>query len=71
MKTVEPQNLMDGLFYEMNRCRELLKAYEEIGPAGMFGKAMITRDIDFAEQAIKENDVIKMLQAYSTLKECN
>jgi hypothetical protein len=64
------ENLMDGLFKEMNRCRELSKAYEEIGSAGIFGLAMILRDIDAAEQAIKENDVIKMLQAYKSLKEC-
>ncbi len=63
-------NLMDGLFKEMNRVRELQKAYEEIGPAGLFGLAMIKQDIQKAEQAIKENDVIKMLVAYNSLKEC-
>jgi hypothetical protein len=65
------ENLMDGLFKEMNRCRELLKEYEAIGPVGAFGKMMITQDILFAEQAIKENDVVKMLQAYESLKGCN
>ena len=65
------ENLMDGLFKEMNRCRELLEAYKEIGPVGQFGYTMIKRDIDFAESAIKENDVVKMLKAYQNLKECN
>lgn len=64
-----PENLMDGLFKEMNRCREVLKHYEEIGPVGAFGAAMIRMDIQTAEQAIKDNDVVKMLTAYNALKE--
>jgi hypothetical protein len=67
--TEKSENLMDGLFKEMNRCRELKKLYDEI-PQGKFGSVMIQQDINFAEQAIKENDVIKMLQAYNTLKGC-
>jgi hypothetical protein len=63
------ENLMDGLFKEMNRCRELKAMYEEI-PQGKFGARMIQIDIDNAEEAIKSNDVIKMLQAYNALKEC-
>lgn len=66
----ETKTLMDGLFDEMNRCRELLKEYESIGAPGMFGAVMIKRDIDFAELSIRENDVIKMLQAYEALKQC-
>lgn len=64
-----PENLMDGLFKEMNRCREVLKQYEEIGAAGAFGAYMIKMDIQTAEQAIKDNDVVKMLTAYNALKE--
>lgn len=63
------ENLMDGLFNEMNRCREVLKHYEEIGPVGMFGATMIKADIDNAERAIRQNDVVKMLAAYQALKE--
>ena len=70
MKTDEPQNLMDGLFYEMNRCRDLLNEYKAIGPVGLFGHAMISAAIRYAEEAIKRNDVIRMLQAYNALKEC-
>lgn len=60
---------MDGLFKEMNRCREVLTHYEQIGAAGLFGVAMIRLDIATAERAIKENDVVKMLTAYNSLKE--
>lgn len=59
---------MDGLFNEMNRCREVLKLYEAI-PEGQMGAAMIRFTIRKAEDSIKENDVVKMLTAYAELKE--
>lgn len=62
------ESLMDGLFNEMNRCREGLKLYESI-PEGALGAIMIKRSIAKAEQSIKENDVVKMLIAYQDLKE--
>jgi RNA binding exosome subunit len=68
-KKSETKNLMDGLMDELNRNRELLKEYEAIGRAGMFGAHFIKQAINNGEQAIRENDVIKMLQAYSELKE--
>lgn len=66
---VEPKTLMDGLFEQMDRCRELKKMYDEI-PQGAFGAAMIQQTINEAETAIKGNDVIKMLVAYENLKQC-
>lgn len=66
--TEKPENLMDALFREMRRCREVLKMYEEI-PQGAFGALMIQQSIQNAENAIKENDVIKMIAAYQDLKE--
>jgi hypothetical protein len=65
----EPQNLMDGLMDELNRNRELLKEYEAIGPAGAFGAIFIRQAIARGESAIRSGDVIKMLQAYSELKD--
>lgn len=38
------------------RCRELLKRYEEIGPAGTVGRIFITGTIQEAEQALKDGD---------------
>lgn len=61
--------LMDGLLNEMNRNRELLKEYESIGWEGRFGAHMIKIAIRNAEQAIRENDVVKILLAYNELKE--
>lgn len=66
------ENLMDGLFSEMNRVRELIKEYEDpaLNGAGAFGAALMKIDIKKAEQSIKDNDVIAMLQCYEALKEC-
>ena len=64
-------NLMDGLFSEMNRVREVIKEYEHpaLNGAGNLAAAIMKIDIQQAEKAIKDNDVIAMLQAYSKLKE--
>ena len=65
-----PENLMDGLFSEMNRVREIIKEYESpyLKGAGMFAAAFMKADISFAEQAVRDMDVIKMIQAYEKLK---
>ena len=64
------ENLMDGLFSEMNRVREIEKEYDALpGNAGAFASYMMKVDINEAEKSIKENDVIKMLQCYTKLKE--
>lgn len=64
------ENLMDGLFSEMNRVRDLVKEYEHpaLNGAGRFAASFMKHDIILAESSIKENDVIKMLQAYEKLK---
>jgi hypothetical protein len=70
-ETHEPQNLMDGLFSEMNRVREIIKEYEHpsLEGAGIFAATLMKMSIINAENSIKENDVIKMLSAYSELKD--
>jgi hypothetical protein len=64
------ENLMEGLLNQMNRCRELVKLYESIGPTGVFGKAMIEQDIKQAEKAIGGGDVVEMVAAYKALEGC-
>lgn len=64
------ENLMDGLFSEMNRVREIVKEYDSLpNNAGAFGSALMRLSIQNAENAIKDNDVIQMLVAYEKLKE--
>ena len=71
VETKEPKNLMDGLFEEMNRVREVIKQYEmpELKGAGMFAAYLMKQSIANAEYAIKNNDVIAMLASYQDLKE--
>jgi len=63
-------NLIEGIQQQCNRCRELIQQYESIGPAGVFGAAMIRGDIKDAEDAIASGDVVEMLRAYKILEGC-
>jgi len=60
--------LGDELPREQARCRELLVAYKEIGPAGAFGAAMIEQSLREADQASISGDIVAMLRAYEKLK---
>lgn len=64
------ENLMDGLFSQMNRVRELIKEYEHpaLNGAGQFAAHFMKRDIAAAEQSIKNDNVIEMLSAYKQLE---
>ena len=62
------ENLAEGLVRELNRNRELLEDYKEIGPNGAFGAKMIEIDISAGEKAQGETDVIAMCQAFNSLK---
>jgi hypothetical protein len=65
------ENLMDGLFSEMNRVREIIKEYENpaLQGAGIIAASLMKMDIQAAEQSIRSNDVVEMLLCYSKLKE--
>jgi hypothetical protein len=61
--------LGDALPREMTRVRDhVLPAYQSIGPAGAFGLAMIRADLDAAQKAMIEGDVVEMLRLYKVLK---
>ena len=60
--------LGDELPQEQARCRELLIAYKEIGPAGAFGALMIEQSLREADQASISGDIVAMLRAYEKLK---
>jgi len=64
----EPTNLAEALLEELKRNRELLAIYKEIGPAGTFAYTMVSKDIDDANKAMIEGDVVSMIQCYETLK---
>jgi energy-converting hydrogenase Eha subunit B len=59
----------EEILVELKRNRELLDIYKELPDnAGFFGAAMIKQDIEEAERALAEGDVVKILQAYQKLK---
>lgn len=62
-------DIVDGLQTEMDRCRKLIKTYNEI-PTGAFGAAMIKAEIKNAESAIANGDIVKMIYCYKSLEEC-
>lgn len=61
-------NLMEGLLQELNRNRELLQQYKNIGPAGMIGASMIALDIQAGEKSISDDDIVAMVTIYQRLK---
>lgn len=64
----EVTTLADALPAEMARVREVLGHYREIGPAGMFGAAMIEQDLRAADRAVMSGDVVAMIRALEVLR---
>jgi len=64
------ESLAEAFPKEQARCRELLQAYRDIGPAGMFGAAHIEAVLRAADRAAASGDVIAMLQAYEAMQAC-
>lgn len=65
-----PQNLMDGLFSEMNRVRDIIKDYEDpsLNGAGSFAIVFMRQAIKDGENAIKSGVVLDMITSYEELK---
>lgn len=66
---MEGQSLADAILREQARNRELLSQYQEIGPAGMFGAAMIRDLLGRTERAVMSGDVVAMIRCYQELQE--
>ena len=61
--------LGDALPREMTRVRdEIMPAYIAIGPPGAIALAMMRADLDTAQKAMIEGDVVAMMRAYDSLK---
>lgn len=66
---IDIKTLIDGIFEEMNRVREIIKVYEDIpNGAGKLAISFMNLDIKFAELSIRRNDVLMMLAGYGKLK---
>lgn len=63
------KTLGEALPEEMARVRdEIIPAYIEIGPVGIFALTMMRADLDRAAKALAEGDVVEMALVYETLK---
>ena len=62
-------NLVEGIQAELKRCRELREMYDDIGPAGAFGKMVIDQSLDEAEAALASGDAVRMIRAYADLQQ--
>lgn len=65
------EDLAQALVRELNRNRDLLQVYKEIGPNGAIGARFIELDIKAGEKAQGNGDVIEMLRAFEALKNHN
>jgi len=63
-------NLIDDLLEEIDRNKEILKHYEAL-PHGVFGAIFIKKDIEFARNAIVDQNTVSMVRALKTLRETN
>lgn len=61
--------LADELLKEMDRVREALGHYKEIGAPGMFGAMMIEQSLRTADKAVMSGDVVAMIAALKDLQE--
>jgi len=66
-ETKEPQNLMEGLFAQMNRVREMMALYRTI-PMGFIAADLMQLALNRAQRSIEQNDVVAMLQSYAELE---
>lgn len=64
----DAKTLAEALPLEQARCRELLVAYKEIGPAGAFGAVVIEEALRQADVASASGDVVAMIRSYQELK---
>lgn len=62
------ENLIEALQKEIKRNKRLLEIYESIGPAGLFVRSMIGRDVANAEAAIAEGDTVAMVRMLTALR---
>lgn len=61
--------LGDDFPKQQARLRKLLLQYKEIGPAGMFGAAMIEQTLRKADAVAISGDPVGMIQVYKEMKE--
>ena len=65
----EQQNLMSGLLDEITRITEIIKIYKDLPKgAGNLAAAIMELSVKQAKNAIRDNDVVKMIEMFEELK---
>ena len=62
--------LPDAIRQEMQRCRELIATYDEVGPVGNFARVAIGEAVRQAEAAVASGDVVAMIDSLRTMQRC-
>ncbi len=60
---------MSAIPKEQARCRELLAVYKGLGDAGWFGAMVIEQLLAAMDQAVIENDIVKMILLFEEMIE--
>lgn len=63
-------SLAEALPKEIERCRESLQEYKNIGPIPELARTMVNRIIEKAVDAQVEGDVVQMIVSYKKLLNC-
>ena len=62
--------LGDALPREMSRVRDkIMPLYQSIGEPGLLALAIMRAELDAAQKAMMEGDVVEMLRCYQSLKD--
>ena len=64
----EVESLGEAFPREMTRVRALAQVYAQAGPAAGYALAGMNRDLDAAQKALAESDVVAMVRIYKDLK---
>ncbi len=61
-------NLIEGLVAEIRRVSEIRSTYVGLGQPGIFGAALMKAELDIAQKAVAEEDVVQMVRSLESLK---
>lgn len=63
-------NLIEAIQKECARVRDCIPHYEELGPAGAFGAAVLKECVTEGEASIASGDAVRMVEALDKLRNC-
>jgi hypothetical protein len=67
---ITPTSVGEDFPHQQERLLKLIEQYREIGPVGAFGLAMIQGTLREANEAAISGDIVRIVRAYASMKEC-